>query len=95
LVVMILERVPSSLRGEISRWMLEPRAGTFVGTVSALVRDRLWEKAEKQAQGGAGILMHSSSTEQGFKVRTFGDNTRQMVNQEGLWLVRRPTTSSS
>lgn len=95
MVVMILERVPPGLRGELSRWMLEPRAGTFVGSVSAMVRDKLWEKAQKSAAGGAGILLHSGNTEQGFKVKTFGDNTREMVNMEGLWLVRRPTTSSS
>lgn len=94
MVVMILERVPVSLRGELSRWMIEPRAGTFVGSVSAMVRDRLWERAQKHADGGAGIMLHSSNTEQGFKVRTFGDSTRDMVNIEGLWLVRRRTDAS-
>lgn len=94
MVVMILERVPVSLRGELSRWMIEPRAGTFVGSVSAMVRDRLWERAQKHADGGAGIMLHSSNTEQGFKVRTFGDSTRDMVNVEGLWLVRRRTDAS-
>lgn len=92
---MILERVPTALRGEMSRWMIEPRAGTFVGSISAMVRDRLWDKAQKSAAGGAGIMLQTGSTEQGFKVSTFGDNTREMVNAEGLWLVRRPTTSSS
>ena len=34
MVVMILERVPPSLRGELTRWMLELRAGVFVGTLN-------------------------------------------------------------
>ena len=41
MIVMILENVPTSLRGELSRWLLEPRAGVFVGHVSARVRDKL------------------------------------------------------
>jgi CRISPR-associated protein Cas2 len=43
MVVIILESVPVSLRGELTRWMLELRAGVFVGSLSAMVRDKLWE----------------------------------------------------
>lgn len=92
MVVLMLERVPAGLRGEMSRWMIEPRTGVFVGKLSAMVRDKLWEKAEKSAHGGAGIMIHASKTEQGFTVRTFGDTSREMVNMEGLWLVRVATS---
>ncbi len=88
MVVLMLERVPASLRGEISRWMIEPRVGVFVGNLSAAVRDKLWEKAEKSAKGGAGTLVYNAKCEQGFSVRTFGDTSREPVNIEGLWLVR-------
>ena len=52
MVVLVLERVPTSLRGELTRWMLEPKAGVFVGTMSALVREQLWEKVSHD--GGVG-----------------------------------------
>lgn len=91
MVVLMLERVPASLRGEISRWMIEPKTGVFVGKLSAIVRDKLWEKAEHSASGGAGILIYSSKTEQGFNVRTFGDTSREIINAEDLWLVRIAT----
>jgi len=94
MVVLILERVPPGLRGELSRWMIEPRAGVFVGGVSAMVRDRLWERAMKAACGGAGVMVHTSNTEQGFDVRTFGDMSREMVNIEGVWLVRKRSECS-
>ena len=94
MVVMILERVPPGLRGEISRWMIEPRAGVFVGKLSAMVRDRLWEKAEASARGGGGVMLHGSNTEQGFSVRMFGDRSRNVVNMEGLWLVSIAKDSS-
>ena len=41
-MIMIPERVPQSLRGELTRWLLELKAGVFVGRVSAMVRERLW-----------------------------------------------------
>ncbi len=87
MTVMILERVPTSLRGELTRWMLEPRAGVFVGTLSALVRDKLWEYACSSMRGGAGMLIYSSDGEQGFGVRFWGDTTRRVVDLEGLVLV--------
>ena len=47
MVILLLERVSPSLRGELTRWLLEPKAGVFVGNVSALVREKLWTKACK------------------------------------------------
>jgi CRISPR-associated protein Cas2 len=90
MVVLLLERVPATLRGELSRWMIEPRTGVFVGQISAMVRDKLWEKACWNAKGGAAMLLYNSPTEQGFAVRTFGDTSRDMVDMEGLTLVRIP-----
>ena len=30
MLVMVLEKVPSSLRGELTRWLIEPRTGGYV-----------------------------------------------------------------
>ena len=90
MTVMILERVPTSLRGELTRWMLEPKAGVFIGTVSAMVRDRLWEKACQGADGGACMLIHNAANEQGFAVRFWGETGRVVEDFEGLLLVRVP-----
>jgi CRISPR-associated protein Cas2 len=90
MVVLILERVPIGLRGELSRWMLEPRAGVFVGSLSAIVRDKLWQKAARDSKGGAGMLIFASKSEQGFSVRSFGDTTRALLDWEGLLLVHVP-----
>lgn len=93
MVVLILERVPVGLRGELSRWMLEPKAGVFVGNLSAIVRDKLWQKASRDAKGGAGTIIYSSKSEQGFSVRAFGDTTRALLDWEGLLLVHIPKRS--
>lgn len=89
MVVMVLERVPPSLRGELSRWMIEPQAGVFVGTLSALVRDRLWQKAVKALGEGGALQVWSTNNEQGFAARTAGRLRREVVEMQGLQLVRR------
>ena len=94
MVIMVLERVPASLRGEMTRWMLEPKTGVFVGTLSALVRDKLWDKVCQNARGGAGILVWSTDNEQGFAFRLHGDTRRVVVDFEGLTLVRVPAVQS-
>lgn len=90
MIVLILQNAPTGLRGELSRWMIEPRAGVFVGTTSALVREKLWEKTVKASPEGGGIMIYRSPTEQGFAVRTFGETSRSLVNYEGLTLVKIP-----
>jgi CRISPR-associated protein Cas2 len=90
MVVLILERVPTSLRGELTRWMLEPKAGVFVGKLSAMVRERLWEKACEGIRDGAGTLFYSADNEQGFSIRYYGDTTKVIVDFEGLSLVQIP-----
>ncbi len=88
MVILMLERVPRSLRGELTRWLLEPRPGVFVGDVSALVRDKLWEKTCASMRGGAGLMVHSADVEQGFAIRFWGSTNRSVVDFEGLSLIQ-------
>jgi CRISPR-associated protein Cas2 len=90
MLVLILERVSPSLRGELTRWLLEPKAGVFVGRVSAMVRDRLWEKACRQVGEGGCLMIHASDSEQGFQIRSWGRTARSVEDFEGLFLVRVP-----
>jgi CRISPR-associated protein Cas2 len=73
--------------------MIEPRAGVFIGVMSALVREKLWEKVRSKSKGGAALMIHSARNEQGFKVQTWGDSSREPVDLEGLTLIRRPTSA--
>jgi CRISPR-associated protein Cas2 len=90
MVVMVLENVPTSLRGELTRWMLEPKAGVFVGKMSAMVRDRLWIKVCKKAGDGGCILFHNTNNEQGFAIRLWGNCKRQLRDFDGLFLIQVP-----
>jgi len=94
MVVLICEKVPDGLRGELSRWMIEPKTNVFVGKMSALVRDKLWMRVREKLRGGAAILAYPAPTEQGFVIKSCGDPTRELVNYDGLMLVRIPTPAS-
>lgn len=85
--MIVLERVPVSLRGGLTCWLLEPRTNVFVGTVTAIVRDRLWAKVCTSARGGAAMLLYRADNEQGFAIRTWGSTSREMVDFDGLTLV--------
>jgi len=89
-MVLVLERVPTSLRGELTRWLLEPRTGVFVGNVSAQVRDLLWLRVRERLGDGGAMLVHNADTEQGFAVRAIGDPSRELADYDGMTLVREP-----
>jgi CRISPR-associated protein Cas2 len=90
MMVIILESVPLSARGELSRWMMEPYPGVFVGHVSALVRDRLWDKCTKSCGDGGVVQIWSTNNEQRFRMRTHGKTRRSVIEVEGLQLVKIP-----
>lgn len=89
MVVLILERVAPSLRGELTRWLIQPKTGVFVGRVSARVREMLWARVGRSLRSGAGMLIHRDDTEQGFAIRTIGDTDRLIVDFEGLLLPQK------
>lgn len=84
---MVLEKVPPSLRGELSRWMVEIQIGVYVGSLSALVRDLLWHKCIRNGAGGRCCQVYRINNEQGYDIRIAGDSNRFVVDQNGLLLV--------
>jgi CRISPR-associated protein Cas2 len=90
LIVVRLERVPERVRGDLSLWLVEIDAGMFVGDVSPEVRDHLWQRIVRSLPATASaVLAHPARTPQGFAVRVAGDPTREVIDREGLVLIRR------
>ena len=91
MVIIILESVPTSVRSELTRWMLELRAGIFVGNMSAMVRDKLWELAcSKLGRKGGGWLVYTCATEQGYAIKSWGCTSKAVKDFDGLFLIRTP-----
>lgn len=95
MMLLMLERVPRGLRGELTRWLLEPRANIFIGSVSAMVREKLWEMACLEAAGGSVFLVYTTNNEQGFTWRIWGEPGYIPEDFEGLLLVRRPNRKAA
>ena len=91
MVVIILEGVKPSVRGELSRWMIEPRPGVFTGRIPARVRDSLWEKIRWDRKNSGGLMLYSAQTEQGFEIKSFGSPAREIVDLDGIKLTLLPT----
>lgn len=89
LVVISTSAVPVGLRGELTRWLLEISPGTFVGNISARVRDELWTMCTEQAGNGSALLVHSARREQRLDFRSHGTKWVP-VDMDGLTLMLRP-----
>lgn len=88
MIVISTTAVPPHVRGALSRWLIEPAPGLYVGTVSARVRDELWSTVADCIADGAAVCLHPDDNEQGFTVRTAGQRRRHITNFDGLQLVR-------
>jgi CRISPR-associated protein Cas2 len=87
MLVMIVEKLPQSLRGALSRWLMEVRPGIFLGSPSQRIRDELWKKVTQRPPLGYVLQMWSSPTPQGFDYRQYGESNRALADFEGIALV--------
>jgi CRISPR-associated protein Cas2 len=87
MLVIVTESVPPRLRGRLAIWLLEVRAGVYVGDYSARIRDMLWTQIETGAEQGNVVMAWRTNTESGFDFVTWGPNRRNPVDLEGVRLV--------
>lgn len=88
LLVVVTENVPPRLRGRIAIWLLEVRAGVYVGDVSRRTREMIWEQLSEGHEDGNVVMAWASRSESGFDFQTLGVNRREPVDHDGLRLVR-------
>ena len=87
MLVVVTENVPPRLRGRLAVWLLEIRAGVYVGDVSRRIREMIWEQVNILAETGNVAMAWATNTESGFDFQTFGENRRVPVDYDGLRLV--------
>ena len=87
MLAIVVENVPPMLRGRLAIWLLEVRAGVYVGRASTRVRDMLWDQVEKGMEDGNAVMAWSTNTESGYDFKTLGKNRRTPIEIEGLKLV--------
>ncbi|MHA6964735.1 type I-E CRISPR-associated endoribonuclease Cas2 [Zobellella denitrificans] len=87
MLVVVTENVPPRLRGRLAVWLLEVRAGVYVGDVSKRIREMIWEQTTELAEQGNVVMAWATNTESGFEFQTHGENRRMPVDLDGLRLV--------
>ena len=87
MLAIVVENVPPRLRGRLALWLLEVRAGVYVGNLSRRVREMLWDTVSKGLEEGNAVMVWSTNTESGFDVLTLGANRRIPVEMDGMKLV--------
>ena len=64
MIVITITECPASLRGDLTKWLIEINAGVFVGNVSARVRDNLWIRIRSSIKRGKATMVYPMKNEQ-------------------------------
>lgn len=87
MLVVVTENVPPRLRGRLAVWLLEIRAGVYVGVVNRRVREMIWEQIIKLTDEGNVAMAWGTNNESRFDFQTHGENRRIPIDYDGLRLV--------
>lgn len=88
MLVIVLENAPPSLRGRLAVWLLEIRAGVYVGKFSARVREMIWKQIELGlGEEANAVMVWQTNTEAGYDFVTLGKNRRIPKEMDGVKLV--------
>ena len=87
MMVIVVENAPPRLRGRLAVWLLEIRAGVYIGRYSRRVRERIWKQVEELIGDGDAVMAWDAPTDQGYDFATVGRNRRMPVDFDGLKLV--------
>lgn len=87
MLMVVTENVPPRLRGRLAIWLLEVRAGVYVGDVSRRSREMIWQQISRLSETGNVVMAWASNNKSGFEFQTIGDNRRLPVEMDGIRLV--------
>lgn len=88
MMVIVVENAPPRLRGRLSLWLAEVRAGVYVGVYSRRTRERIWSEVLLMLGDGSAVIAWSAPNDSGFEFEAAGENRREPVDFDGLTLVR-------
>lgn len=87
MLVIVVENAPPRLRGRLAVWLVEVRAGVYVGSPSKRLREMIWSQVHQGIEEGNAVMVWRTNTESGFDFLTLGENRRMPVELDGLKLV--------
>ena len=88
MMVIVTENAPPRLRGRLSLWFAEVRAGVYVGVYNKRTRERIWDEVKQMIADGSAVIAWAAPTDSGFEFEAIGPNRREPADFDGLTLVR-------
>lgn len=92
MTVILVSKCPERLKGELERVMFRLSPSTYVGKLTARVRNSLWEKVCDINEDGSLVMVFPAKNEQGFEVKS-QNWVQEIVDSDGLLLFRKPKNS--
>ena len=92
MMVLMLRNVRPGMRGKLTRWLVQPHPGVYLGHPSGRIRERLWEMIcqEIDEKGGSAVMIVPAQCEQGYAIHTRGQTPKVFVDFDGLTLPKTP-----
>ena len=88
MLVIAVNNAPPRLRGRLAVWLLEIRAGIYIGNYSRRTREMIWEQVQKHIGEGDAIIAWAVPNDAGYDFDTCGVNRRIPMDLDGLKLVQ-------
>lgn len=87
MLVIAVNNAPPRLRGRLAVWLLEIRAGVYVGSYSRRTREMIWNEVKEEIAEGDAIMAWAVPNDAGYDFDTWGVNRRMPTELDGLKLV--------
>ena len=87
MMVVVTNNVPARLRGRLAVWLLEIRAGVYVGNYSAKTRVMIRDTVRDMLADGDAVVAWVAPNDAGYEFETFGTNRRNPIDLDGLRLI--------
>lgn len=87
MLVIAVNNAPPRLRGRLAVWLLEIRAGIYVGNYSRRTREMIWNQVKDEIEDGDAIIAWAVPSDAGYDFDTCGANRRMPIDVDGLKLV--------
>jgi len=87
MLVIVVKNAPPRLRGRLAVWLLEIRAGVYVGNYSKRTREMIWDQVTSNINEGDAVIAWKAPNDAGFDFDTCGINRRMPTDLDGFKLV--------
>ena len=88
MVVITLTNCPTTVKGDLSKWLFEIHTGVYCGHINARVRENIWKRVCQHLQDGSATMIYTTNNEQHFDFKVYNSKW-DVVDLDGIKLDLR------